>query len=248
MAIDQKKFNEYVNSVIQPALNGGRWDPEMLMDLLERFLIDSTIYSPLMIQITGPVHLVDQVWQYSERWSQLFIAYLKRLSQNRESSLDTPMEIILMSWAYELTNAFFVTARNPAGVKVWIRAYSNYLDDSFLSGCDALISFALVTESEGRGFIDAIKSMQQDIAIELPESLAQQGDYYANQTKDVNKAFKLYQKAAFYGHARSQYIVGVMFENVSEIFDREKAVMWYRKSAEQGFAPAQERVKILNGV
>ena len=63
---------------------------------------------------------------------------------------------------------------------------------------------------------------------------------------DYKTAVHIFTKLAKQGSAEAQFHLGVCYENglgVKQSY--EEAVKWYRKAAEQGFAPAQKVLKIL---
>lgn len=65
-------------------------------------------------------------------------------------------------------------------------------------------------------------------------------------SKDFSKAFPVFIKLAKQGDKRAQYYVGRMNhlgEGIPQ--DKREAVRWYRMSAEQGFARAQNNLGIL---
>ena len=63
---------------------------------------------------------------------------------------------------------------------------------------------------------------------------------------DVNKekAFELYQKAANLGNDVAQYNLALVYENGDGIVqDIDQAIYWYRKSAEQGYQSARNKLE-----
>jgi TPR repeat protein len=74
---------------------------------------------------------------------------------------------------------------------------------------------------------------------------------YRNQ--DYTAAFKEFKTLADGGDRVAQFYVGLMYDNsqgmtqdYNQIISRvEQAMIWYRKSAEQGFAPAQTSLGVL---
>ncbi|GET04602.1 kinase-like domain-containing protein [Rhizophagus clarus] len=66
---------------------------------------------------------------------------------------------------------------------------------------------------------------------------------------DLQKSFELYQKSANLGEKVAQYNLGFMYENgdgiTNDMKDINKAIYWYRKSANQKYRNAQNRLKLL---
>ena len=74
----------------------------------------------------------------------------------------------------------------------------------------------------------------------------------AYKNKDYATALKEFKTLADSGNAEAQFYVGLMYDNgeVSQDYRQivthvQQAMTWYRKSAEQGFAPAQVNLGIL---
>jgi len=75
----------------------------------------------------------------------------------------------------------------------------------------------------------------------------------AYKNKDYPAALKGFQPLAASGNAEAQFYVGLMYDNgegVPQDYRQvvthvQQALTWYRKSAEQGFAPAQTNLGIL---
>jgi len=75
----------------------------------------------------------------------------------------------------------------------------------------------------------------------------------AYKNKDYTTALKEFQPLAASGNAEAQFYVGLMYDNgegVPQDYRQvvthvQQAMAWYRKSAEQGFAPAQTNLGIL---
>lgn len=72
--------------------------------------------------------------------------------------------------------------------------------------------------------------------------------YYSSAIKlnDVyhqKEVFDLYARSAELGHIVAQYNLAMMYSNGESVFvDYQQAVYWFRKSASQGFPPAQYRL------
>jgi len=65
--------------------------------------------------------------------------------------------------------------------------------------------------------------------------------------RDDNEAMKWYTKAAEQGHAKSQFLTGLMYEEGNGVHrDDQKAAKWYALAAEQGNAEARERLALRN--
>src|SRR5207248_2060337 len=63
---------------------------------------------------------------------------------------------------------------------------------------------------------------------------------------DKQKAFELYQKAANLGNSEAQHHLADMYENGEGVEkDKDQAIYWCKKSAEQGFKKAKNKLKIL---
>ncbi|MCF6264239.1 MAG: sel1 repeat family protein [Xanthomonadales bacterium] len=57
------------------------------------------------------------------------------------------------------------------------------------------------------------------------------------------KIFELYARSAELGNAAAQYNIAMMYSNGESVWvDYQQAVYWFRKSAAQGFSPAQYRL------
>jgi TPR repeat protein len=68
---------------------------------------------------------------------------------------------------------------------------------------------------------------------------------------NIQKAFELYQKAANLGNSIAQYNLAAMYEcgeNNEIELNMDKAIYWYKKSAEQGDVDAQNKLDILQNV
>jgi TPR repeat protein len=72
--------------------------------------------------------------------------------------------------------------------------------------------------------------------------------YYQNAIRQTGQAsleevFGLYARAAELGHPIAQYNLAMMYSNGESVYvDYQQAVYWFRKSAQQKFAPAQYRL------
>jgi hypothetical protein len=158
-------MNSCMNRVILPVQNGQRWDLDVLLDMLETFLTNPRLVAPVMPSITGAIHLADQATVLTERLSGLFVAYIKRVSMTNSVQYDAPLNLLAAFWAYELTNAFFVSARDRFTVISWIKAHTAPLDASFLEGLDSLTQ-ALPSFLSGPGSvrcIEALRVLKQDV-------------------------------------------------------------------------------------
>jgi len=61
--------------------------------------------------------------------------------------------------------------------------------------------------------------------------------------ENLEKVFDLYARSAEWGHAISQYNLAMMYSNGESVnVDYQQAVYWFKKSAQQGFPPAQHRL------
>jgi TPR repeat protein len=71
--------------------------------------------------------------------------------------------------------------------------------------------------------------------------------YYGGIGTDINeqKALELFQNAANLGSDAAQYNLAWIYENVDGIKDINKAIYWYKKSAEQEYGIAQNKLKEL---
>lgn len=59
----------------------------------------------------------------------------------------------------------------------------------------------------------------------------------------LEDVFELYARSAELGHPIAQYNLAMMYSNGESVYvDYQQAVYWFRKSAEQSFAPAQYRL------
>ena len=59
----------------------------------------------------------------------------------------------------------------------------------------------------------------------------------------LEEVFEQYARSAELGHAVAQYNLAMMYSNGESVYvDYQQAVYWFRKSAEQKFAPAQYRL------
>ncbi|GES90981.1 kinase-like domain-containing protein [Rhizophagus clarus] len=69
--------------------------------------------------------------------------------------------------------------------------------------------------------------------------------YYGGIGTDVDeqKAFELFQKAADLGSDAAQYNLAWIYENGDGIKDMKQAIYWYKKSAEQDYEIAQNKLK-----
>ena len=80
-----------------------------------------------------------------------------------------------------------------------------------------------------------------------------QGAKAAYKNKDYTVALKEFKSLAATGNAEAQFYVGLMYDDdeglaqdYRQVVSRvDQAVTWYRKSAEQGFAPAQTNLGIM---
>jgi TPR repeat protein len=72
--------------------------------------------------------------------------------------------------------------------------------------------------------------------------------YYQNAIRQTGEAsleevFGLYARAAELGHPIAQYNLAMMYSNGESVYvDYQQAVYWFKKSAQQEFAPAQYRL------
>ena len=72
--------------------------------------------------------------------------------------------------------------------------------------------------------------------------------YYQNAIRQTGEAsleelFSLYARAAELGHPVAQYNLAMMYSNGESVYvDYQQAVYWFKKSAQQKFAPAQYRL------
>jgi TPR repeat protein len=72
-----------------------------------------------------------------------------------------------------------------------------------------------------------------------PQALA------AYNAENYREAMRLYRPLAEQGDAEAQYYVGHMYEKGDGVKkDQSEMVKWYRKSSENGFAPAQYRLAV----
>ncbi|EXX58386.1 uncharacterized protein OCT59_023622 [Rhizophagus irregularis] len=71
--------------------------------------------------------------------------------------------------------------------------------------------------------------------------------YYGGIGTDINeqKAFELFQEAADLGSDAAQYNLAWIYENGDGIKDMNQAIYWYKKSAEQEYEIAQNKLKEL---
>lgn len=66
-----------------------------------------------------------------------------------------------------------------------------------------------------------------------------------NHSKDNSKDLKILELAANQGNPEAEFILGHLYNDVVEgsipeiVKDDEQALIWYQKSAEQGYAPAE---------
>jgi TPR repeat protein len=66
--------------------------------------------------------------------------------------------------------------------------------------------------------------------------------------RDFDTAHKLFAPLAEEGNAKSQYYMGLMYDNEQGVpRDYKEAVKWYRLAAEQGFSDAQYLLGVMNG-
>jgi hypothetical protein len=160
--IDKDIFDFMFGPVIRPALAGERWNVDKVLDLLERYLVDSNSYGSLLALMTGRIHIADQVNFLSSRLSALFIDYIRRLPGTAEAY----DKLNLFSWAYQLTNGFFVSAKLRSVAAVWVRTHCDYLDDSFIEGLDLLASIApglLSDKGKGDVLVERLNWLKQEI-------------------------------------------------------------------------------------
>lgn len=73
-------------------------------------------------------------------------------------------------------------------------------------------------------------------------------DYYNSainspRSANLEEVFELYARSAELGNAIAQYNLAMMYSNGESVYvDYQQAVYWFKKSAEQEFAPAQYRL------
>lgn len=73
-------------------------------------------------------------------------------------------------------------------------------------------------------------------------------DYYKRaiqlpRSADLEEVFEKYARSAELGNAIAQYNLAMMYSNGESVYvDYQQAVYWFKKSAEQEFAPAQYRL------
>lgn len=73
------------------------------------------------------------------------------------------------------------------------------------------------------------------------------GYYYGTVILDYDKALIYYRKAAESGHRVAQYNMGIMYQEGKGVeSDENTAIYWYRKSAIQGYASAQNKLKEMD--
>jgi TPR repeat protein len=84
----------------------------------------------------------------------------------------------------------------------------------------------------------------QDVAVSnKDEDIA--NAYYENaiEQQRLKKVFELYARSAELGNPIAQYNLAMMYSNGESVYvDHQQVVYWFRKSAQQEFAPAQYRL------
>ncbi len=81
------------------------------------------------------------------------------------------------------------------------------------------------------------------LSFAAPVAAGQSEDAQAAYSRgDFATALQLYRTLAGQGNAHAQTMLGLMFENGQGVLkDYAEGVKWFRKAAEQGYAPGQQR-------
>ncbi len=96
----------------------------------------------------------------------------------------------------------------------------------------------------------ALEWYQKAAAQGYAQSISYIADFYydgiAGIKRDTNMAVQLWKRAAELGDKESQYVLGNLYYNGKDVEqDREEAIRWYRRSAQQLFPRAIKRMREL---
>lgn len=127
---------------------------------------------------------------------------------------------------------------------------SRMICDSFLFAISGHRLTEITPPTQTQNNISSVSTTikQEVVVTELTaEEQYQKGNEYYSGTntvsKDYQRAFEWFQKAALRGHPMAQCILGLMYQEGHGIpKDEKKAFVWYKKSANQDYIPAQTKV------
>ena len=130
----------FLDTVIKPAMEGGRWSLAAVYEILELYLERPDDLAPLLGLLSGRLHLASQIHELSERLSNLFIRYHCQITIRQE----THERMALVGWCYQLANAFCVGAGGPNEAMSWVSQHAGAMKESFVEGIDLLRQAATV--------------------------------------------------------------------------------------------------------
>jgi hypothetical protein len=165
--LDRELFDLMFASVIRPALAEEDWDLGKVLGVLSSYLNTPGPYAPLLALVTGRVHLASRVSFVSVRLSDVFIGFFRRWA-DPDGITD---RIVLATWCYQLSNAFFVAAKTPLVAKAWIRAEANRLDNTVLQGLDRfMLASRTMLGQPGQLVAEQLSWLKQEISPAAPRS------------------------------------------------------------------------------